>query len=65
MQQWHEAFDLKEPARRDYQGLGKGWQVNQKPVTECVACGECEPKCPQKIAIVARLKEVHKLLGGA
>jgi hypothetical protein len=64
MQQWHSAFDLKEPARRDYQGLGKAWAEKQKPATHCVECGECEPKCPQKIAIVTKLKEVHNLLGG-
>lgn len=28
----------------------------------CTECGECEPKCPQGIAIPARLKEAHEHL---
>jgi hypothetical protein len=62
--QWHEAFDLKAPARRRYADLGKGRQKDHKPATECVECGECEEKCPQKIAIVRRLKDAHKVLAG-
>ena len=64
LQQWHSAFDLKKPATERYRGLGKGWAEKQKPVTSCVECGECEPKCPQKIAIVEKLKAAHKVLGG-
>ncbi len=60
--QWHEAFDLKAPARKRYAGLGKGWQEKKKPVTECVECGACEEKCPQKIAIMEKLKEAHAVL---
>ncbi len=60
--QWHEAFGLKEPAKKRYAGLGHGWQEKKKPVRECVACGECEEKCPQKIAIAERLKEAEKVL---
>jgi predicted aldo/keto reductase-like oxidoreductase len=28
----------------------------------CTECGECEPKCPQGIAIIENLKEAHKIL---
>ncbi|WP_319562029.1 aldo/keto reductase [Marispirochaeta sp.] len=30
---------------------------------QCVACGECEPKCPQKIPIIQELEKVDALLG--
>ena len=62
MLQWHTAFDLKEPARSRYNGLGKGWQEKQKPATACKECGKCEEKCPQKIAIQEKLKEAHAVL---
>jgi len=64
MVQWHTAFDLKAPARERYGELGKGWREKQKPATACVECGECEEKCPQKIPIMARLKEAHEVLAG-
>jgi len=62
MVQWHTAFDLKEPARRQYQSLGVGWQKKNKPASECVECGQCEPKCPQKIPISEKLKGAHEIL---
>jgi predicted aldo/keto reductase-like oxidoreductase len=61
--QWHTAFDLKGPARQRYSWLGTGWQEKQKPASACEACGQCEPKCPQKIAIVEKLREAHRALG--
>ncbi|MBE3070296.1 MAG: aldo/keto reductase [Planctomycetes bacterium] len=64
MVQWHTAFDLKAPARERYAGLGTGGQEKQKPATACTGCGECHPKCPQKIAIPDRLKEAHEVLTG-
>ena len=29
----------------------------------CQECGECEPKCSQKISIIAQLKETDAALG--
>ena len=31
--------------------------------TACIACGECLPKCPQKIDIVSDMKRVVELFG--
>jgi len=64
MVQWHTVFDLKEPARRRYQGLGTGWQKKNKPASACVECGECEDKCPQRIPIIEKLREAHEMLAG-
>jgi len=60
--QWHTAFDLKKSAGAAYRNLGKGWEEKNKPATLCKECGECEPKCPQKIAIPEKLKEAHAVL---
>ena len=45
-----------ERARREYAGLTRNG-------TSCVGCGDCLPTCSQEIDIVAKLKDVHRLLG--
>jgi predicted aldo/keto reductase-like oxidoreductase len=37
--------------------LGKG-----RGATACTECGQCEEKCPQKIAVRRQLKDAHRLL---
>ena len=32
--------------------------------SECAACGECEEKCPQDIAICEWMPKIHEALGG-
>ncbi|MBP1626071.1 MAG: aldo/keto reductase [Holophagaceae bacterium] len=32
---------------------------------QCVECGDCEPKCPQQISIMTKLKEAHRALTAA
>ncbi|MDP6381510.1 MAG: aldo/keto reductase, partial [Phycisphaerae bacterium] len=57
-----KVYGLTESARNAYAELGKGWHEKHKPAGVCVECGECEPKCPQNIAIRERLKEAHAAL---
>jgi predicted aldo/keto reductase-like oxidoreductase len=53
-------FGTFEPARRSY-----FFQVKtQQDASRCAACGTCEPKCPQRIPIMAELKKAHKELEG-
>lgn len=51
----HDYHDLSR-ARSEYATLTKNG-------TSCIACGDCMPGCPADINIVAKLKEVHDLLG--
>lgn len=54
----HQVYGLTEVAKERYQGLESGSKAE-----DCVECGECEPKCPQKIPIIEQLKEVATALG--
>jgi predicted aldo/keto reductase-like oxidoreductase len=50
----------------DYHELGRAqaeYKTLTKDGTACIACGDCMPACRADINIVAKLKEVHKLLG--
>jgi hypothetical protein len=47
-------YGLKDHAKNQYGSLA----VNS---SECIACGKCLHKCPQKIDIPARMKEATKL----
>ena len=53
-------FEAKEPAAAAYRAFivraGHGADA-------CLECGECEPKCPQKIPIIKQLAAVKDLLG--
>ncbi len=35
----------------------------EKRADACIECGECEPKCPHGIPIIAQLKQVTEMLG--
>ena len=52
--------------RLDYHDLARAraeYQTLTKNGTACIACGDCLPGCPADINILAKLKEVHRLLG--
>ncbi|MCF7858810.1 MAG: aldo/keto reductase [Candidatus Cloacimonetes bacterium] len=52
-----EIYDDKKRASMFYHFLKEEYRADK-----CIQCGECEPKCPQKIPIMRSLENTHKLL---
>jgi predicted aldo/keto reductase-like oxidoreductase len=57
-----KVWGLEEPARKMYGEIGTNQWVKGKRADACAECGECEPKCPQKIPIIEQLKESRQAL---
>lgn len=55
---WHRLYGLDAVAKEYYAGLVR----KDKDASKCVECGQCEPKCPQKIKIISQLAESHAAL---
>ncbi len=60
---YYTAYELKEYARREYQNIGSHNEDERQQADACTECGRCEEQCPQKIKIVEKLKEAHRVLG--
>ncbi len=59
---YYRVYGLKEYARQVYADLGvknTEWIKGLK-AEYCIQCGECEPKCLQRILIMAQLEEVAR-----
>jgi len=60
---YHRVYGLTDYARREYQKIGTNPWMKGKRADECIECGECEDKCPQKLHICEQLKETAAALG--
>ena len=60
---YHKVYGLTEHAKNSYQQIGKVDWMKGKQASECIDCGICEEKCPQKLSIREQLKETAKTLG--
>jgi len=55
---YYRVYGLEDYARERYAGIVK----SGKGADQCVECGECEGKCPQKLEIINQLQEAHRTL---
>lgn len=55
-------YGLWDWARTAYSEIGKNPWDKGHDASACVECGQCETKCPQKIAIPKDLKAAHEAL---
>lgn len=59
---YHRVYGLTEYARGEYRKIGTTEQLTGRKAEECLECGLCEDKCPQKIQIRKQLKETAAAL---
>ncbi|NHK32949.1 MAG: aldo/keto reductase [Asgard group archaeon] len=57
-----QVYGQEERAILHYSKIGEEDWPPGKRADACIECGECEPKCPQKIPIIDQLKKAHELL---
>ncbi len=57
-----QVYGQEDQGKLYYSKIGtKDWPPG-KQADACIECGECEPKCPQKIEIIDQLKKAHEIL---
>jgi predicted aldo/keto reductase-like oxidoreductase len=55
-------YGIWENARAEYRGMPTAAWFASPHATACTRCGECEDRCPQKIAIRDQLEQAHEAL---
>jgi predicted aldo/keto reductase-like oxidoreductase len=58
---YHKVYGLTEYAKNEFKNLGKNDSYGSSPA-DCIECGACEGRCPQKIKIREQLKQSVKEL---
>jgi predicted aldo/keto reductase-like oxidoreductase len=60
---YHKVYGITDYAKSEYDQIVKGTAWNKsKTVVDCVECGQCESKCPQKLSVISQLRETHEAL---
>lgn len=57
----HKVWGLTAEAKKAYDGLGEGAWNGRNP-DDCVDCGACSERCPQKLDVPAELRRVSRIL---
>lgn len=57
---FHNVYELSAHAKREWDGYKNS---GGKFFADCLDCGQCEHKCPQRIAIRKELQHVEEILG--
>lgn len=60
---YHRVYGLTQYAKDEYAKIGTNEWMKGKKAADCIGCGVCEKKCPQKIAIRKQLQETAAVLG--
>ncbi len=60
---YHRVYGLSSYAKEEYKKIGTSEWMKGKRADECIECGVCEEKCPQKIKIRKQLKETAEAMG--
>ncbi len=60
---YHRIYGLTDYAKGEYSKIGTVDSMEGKKAEECIECGICEEKCPQKIEIRRQLRETAEALG--
>jgi uncharacterized protein len=60
---YHKVYKITDYAKDEYSKIGNTQGHKGKKAEECIECGLCEEKCPQKLEIRRQLSETAAALG--